>query len=66
MIFTDCANVFLNENKNQTDFCGEFNQKFIPIESKFTELVEVTEDKKVKVVFEESKPKRGRKPKNVD
>ena len=58
-------------NKSQHDWCGEFTSKIeVPtIAIKFEEPTdyentEFTEDNKVKIVFTEEKPKRGRKPKN--
>jgi hypothetical protein len=57
-------------NKSQQDWCGEFLNKIeVPkIAIKFEEpteyeRTELTEDGKVKIVFTEEKPKRGRKAK---
>ena len=51
-----------NQNKNKTDFCGEFTCKPVEIETVKPIKIVFTEPTE----FEEQKPKRGRKPKNVD
>jgi len=51
-----------NQNKNKTDFCGEFTYKPVEVETVKPIKIEFTEPTE----FEEAKPKRGRKPKNVD
>jgi hypothetical protein len=50
-------------NKSLHDWCGEYASKLVVITPVQVELTEFTEDDKVKIVFTEEKPKRGRKPK---
>jgi len=51
-------------NKSLHDWCGEYLSKLVVITPVQVELTEFTEDDKIKIVFTEEKPKRGRKPKN--
>jgi hypothetical protein len=61
-----------NQNKNKTDFCGEFSQKEVVIKVTPKVIVEIKQeinqefDKQYDIHTDEVKPKRGRKPKNVD
>jgi hypothetical protein len=49
-----------NQNKNKTDFCGEFDARpDIPVAIEEYQAP-------ITIAIEETKPKRGRKPKNVD
>ena len=58
--YGSCKRYPKNENKNKTDYCGEFDARpDIPVA-----IEEYT--KPITISFEEPKPKRGRKPKNVD
>jgi hypothetical protein len=50
-------------NKSQHDWCGEYESKVVVITPVQVDRTEYTEDSKVKIVFTEEKPKRGRKPK---
>ena len=58
-----CRRYPKNENKSQEDLCGEFSLKIFPqkeieVEVEFIREYDITTD--------EFKPKRGRKPKNVN
>jgi hypothetical protein len=50
-------------NKSLHDWCGEYSSKVVVITPVQIDRTEYTEDGKVKIVFTEEKPKRGRKPK---
>jgi len=50
-------------NKSQHDWCGEYESRVVVITPVQIDRSEYTEDGKVKIVFTEEKPKRGRKPK---
>jgi hypothetical protein len=50
-------------NKSHHDWCGEYESKVVVITPVQIDRSEYTEDGKVKIVFTEEKPKRGRKPK---
>jgi len=52
-----CRRYPKNENKSQEDLCGEFDSK-VQVEVVYETVYDITTD--------EFKPKRGRKPKNVD
>ena len=60
-----CKRYPTTQNKSQHDWCGEYSGKIAIIFEEPTEYenTELTEDNKVKIVFTEEKPKRGRKPK---
>ena len=68
--YGSCKRYPKNENKNKTDYCGEFTEVIIT-KAQFIHQAMVGEvGVGIKFVepteFEEVKPKRGRKPKNVD
>lgn len=50
-------------NKSQNDWCGEYTSKVVIVTPVQVDRTEFTEDGKVKIIFTEEKPKRGRKPK---
>ena len=52
-----CRRYPKNENKSQEDLCSEFDSK-VQVEVVYETVYDITTD--------EFKPKRGRKPKNVD
>ena len=65
------------ENKSQQDWCGEFSSKVVMVtpsqkelprklEVQFVEPVDFEETTEYDITTDEIKPKRGRKPKNVD
>lgn len=54
-----------NQNKNQTDFCGEFIYKPVEVETVKPIKIEFTEPTVAEVAVVVEPPKRGRKPKNA-
>jgi hypothetical protein len=50
-------------NKSLHDWCGEYESKIVVVTPVQVDRTEFTDNDKVKIVFTEEKPKRGRKPK---